>query len=353
MPSSASTRRYISERAGRHASSVTRVLLALSRRGRRAWRATGTPHGTLGSGVVTVSERGRLRYCRAVSTASRPRSRVTSTTRRIAVDSRPSIPAGRRVAAVALAAVVIVGVLELLFDTIVATREARFADLPFYLVFVALPANLVPGRVAVLTTRRPENSIGWLLLVSGALVRALPSRLARSSVSVIAAGGWDWPLLVAGAAWVASSWFIPAIGILVVFLPLLFPTGHLLSPRWRWGPVAIAGIFGVAAGTIGPAMAARPDADPHSGPLNPLVPPEPLSTWIQTTANLSTLIAPPVFVLGAREPRHPVSSVARRRAAADQVVPVRRGGGGDLAVRGLGGPRTAEPSPSWRGRSAS
>jgi amino acid transporter len=37
-------------------------------------------------------------------------------------------------------------------------------------------------------------------------------------------------------------------------------------------------------------------ADPR-GPLNPLVPPEPLSTWIQTTANLSTLITPPVFVL--------------------------------------------------------
>ena len=36
--------------------------------------------------------------------------------------------------------------------------------------------------------------------------------------------------------------------------------------------------------------------DPR-GPLNPLVPPEPLLTWIEAVSTVSTAIAPPVFVL--------------------------------------------------------
>src|SRR4029077_154474 len=67
-----------------------------------------------------------------------------------------------------------------------------------------------------------------------------------------------------------------------------------LSPRWRW--VAIAGIFGVAAGTVGAAMVPGPMGDPR-GPANPFVPAEPLLSWIETASTLSNAIAPIVFVL--------------------------------------------------------
>ena len=162
--------------------------------------------------------------------------------------------------------------------------------IPFFLVFFLLPANL--GLVGtVLTIRRPENVIGWLLLVAGVLA-GVSFAGGEYERSVFAAGG-DWPMLVP-AAWIASAGFLPAIGILVVFLPLYFPTGHLLSPRWRW--VVVAGILGVSAGTLGAAVVQGPMGDPR-GPLNPLVPPEPLLTWIEAVSTLSNYLAPPVFVL--------------------------------------------------------
>ena len=204
----------------------------------------------------------------------------------------PGMPVDRaRTASLALSTILVLALLPLVIELAGAALGGDIAGIPFYLLFLLLPLNLgVVG--AVLTIRRPENVIGWLLLVAGVLT-GLTFAGGEYERSAIAAGAVDWPLLVP-AAWIARSWFIPAIGILVVFLPLLYPTGRLLGRRWRW--VAIAGVFGVAAGAIGPMVAPGPMADPR-GPLNPLVPPEPLLTWIETAATLSTAIAPPVFVL--------------------------------------------------------
>jgi len=195
-----------------------------------------------------------------------------------------------RVATLVLTSIVVVSLVPLGLETAAAVLRGDLPAIPFFLVFLLLPANL--GLVgAVLTTRRPENVIGWLLLVAGVLA-GVSFTGGEYERSVFAAGG-DWPMLVP-AAWLASVGFLPAIGILVVFLPLYFPTGHLLSPRWRW--VVVAGILGVTAGALGAAVAAGPMGDPR-GPLNPLVPPEPLATWIAAVSTLSNYLAPPVFLL--------------------------------------------------------
>jgi hypothetical protein len=83
---------------------------------------------------------------------------------------------------------------------------------------------------AFIVTRRPGNRMGWLfcagvlLALNGALDSyALYALAARPEAGL--PGG-------IAAAWVVSwSWLVGLL--LVVLVPLLYPTGRLASPRWR------------------------------------------------------------------------------------------------------------------------
>jgi hypothetical protein len=196
-----------------------------------------------------------------------------------------------RPATVVLSAIVLAGVIPLALFAIRALVDGDLADVPFYLVFLLLPMNLgVVG--AVLTTRRPDNRIGWLLLTAGVFV-AVVFAGGEYARFVQAQGGPETVWTVA-AAWVAAWAFLPAVGILVVFLPLLFPTGELPGPRWR--VVVAAGIAGMVAGTLGAATEPGPLAG-LGGPPNPMVPPEPLLSVITAAAAVGNGIAPVVFLL--------------------------------------------------------
>jgi len=95
---------------------------------------------------------------------------------------------------------------------------------------------------------RPRNPIGWLFC--GAAV-ALALRAATGAYA-------SWALAVPEQelpGWLTLAWatnwlWPPAIGVLGTFLPLLFPTGRLVSPRWRivaWlsGLVLAANVVGI------------------------------------------------------------------------------------------------------------
>jgi hypothetical protein len=95
-------------------------------------------------------------------------------------------------------------------------------------------------------------------------------------------------------AWLAGWVFTPTVGLMAVFMPLLYPSGHLPSPRWRI--VAAIALVAIAVGALQTAMAPGPLQN-LSSVNNPLIVPQPLSDIIQALGAASMLLAPPVITL--------------------------------------------------------
>ena len=119
----------------------------------------------------------------------------------------------------------------------------RPADLLIYAAFLAW---VVVG--ALISSRRPENRIGWILSAAGMLV--LLSAFSREYAVAALLDGWS--ALAAGPvfAWLGSWTPVAGLG-LFFYLLLLFPDGHLPSTRWRpaawvYGLVLAAGILSFA-----------------------------------------------------------------------------------------------------------
>ena len=127
---------------------------------------------------------------------------------------------------------------------------------------------------ALVASRQPRNAIGWLLLLAGA---------SYVLGGVSASAGHDQPPLV---AWLGEWIWLAGIGPVATFGLLLFPTGHLPSPRWR--PVAWLAAVGVVV-AIG-AVAFKPGRFEDTTIENPLGIPW-LPAWAGTAALLVLLVA--------------------------------------------------------------
>jgi hypothetical protein len=117
---------------------------------------------------------------------------------------------------------------------------------------------------ALVVARVPDNRIGWIFCVTGAIVgvgdlvfqyadQALfiaPDRLPGGSI----------------AAWLQNLGLPPAFGLLGVAL-LLFPDGRLPSRRWR--PALWLALAGIALIVVGYALRPGPLDDPFAGVSNP------------------------------------------------------------------------------------
>ncbi|HEX3326722.1 MAG TPA: histidine kinase [Actinomycetota bacterium] len=80
----------------------------------------------------------------------------------------------------------------------------------------------------LILSRRPGHTIGWLCLATG-FAWGLDGTLGSYAATAIRTS----PGPAAYAATVDSFLWLPAIGLIGMYLILLFPEGHVPSPRWR------------------------------------------------------------------------------------------------------------------------
>jgi hypothetical protein len=121
------------------------------------------------------------------------------------------------------------------------------------MLFVGFSAFMVVG--ALIVAHRPSNAIGWIF--SAIALLAFTGQLASEYAAyayVTRPGSLPGAIL---AAWYASWPWFAVVALALVFTPLLFPTGRLLSPRWR--PVAWLAAVATVALTVLEALRAELD----------------------------------------------------------------------------------------------
>lgn len=165
------------------------------------------------------------------------------------------------------------------------------ADLPFGLGFVLLGAGAATAG-AVVTSRVPGNSVGPVLLAMGLGLGLLLTTggyaEASRSTRLGPLPGDDW------AAWLGSWLSIPVVFGLTTFLLLVFPDGHLVSPRWRWGAWFAA--TGVALATTASVFTPRRLSPGFDNPVGAGGAPADIVRWLEGATDVLAL---PVLTLAA------------------------------------------------------
>ena len=134
-----------------------------------------------------------------------------------------------------------------------ATARSGGPDDPLPAVVIGVASMSFATVGAILVRRLPRNLIGWLLAAGGLCFAA-----GNGAAGLADYGLTAHPGSVPGAIWFAwlSQWiWAPAIGA-VVLLALVYPSGRMLSTRWR--PLAAAGAFVIVFLSVGSAMSPWP-----------------------------------------------------------------------------------------------
>jgi signal transduction histidine kinase len=151
---------------------------------------------------------------------------------------------------------------------------------------VSLIANL--GLGALIALRRPHHPVGWLLLASATAFMVDQGLIQNYVIYAIeirhrAIPGGD---LVGSFE---SMMWVPGVTPITVFLPLIFPTGTLLSRRWR--PVLWIAIAAAILAFVGNGLSPSSDGSSYIAGVRPVRLPEPFSA-VAGVLSMALLILP-------------------------------------------------------------
>ncbi|MDP9185564.1 MAG: hypothetical protein M3O29_07855, partial [Actinomycetota bacterium] len=196
-------------------------------------------------------------------------------------------------------AIFLLSVLGVIVSLLLDRASHYQSDTGFAVIVFAFP---LMGFIVL--RKRPRTTLAWLMLSLG-VVFALPF---QSYAEYLLARGGD-PHVAAVLLALSEPTWVPFIGI-SGYLLLLFPDGHLPTPRWRWFSwlCGIGLVLLSAAVLFGPGTFADIG---HPDIVNPLgiEALDVLGGWFYVT----TIFAPLIVVGGA------VGLIRRRRRATDPV----------------------------------
>jgi hypothetical protein len=113
--------------------------------------------------------------------------------------------------------------------------------------FQMVLALVILAVSSVVIWRQPRNAVGWILITGGGMLSALQGLIIEYAAHVLLAGA-DHLLGGAVAAWITNWIWVPLVGMLMIYMPLLFPDGKPLTPRWR--AVVWLGAFGIVLASL-------------------------------------------------------------------------------------------------------
>src|SRR5205807_791663 len=152
-----------------------------------------------------------------------------------------SLTTGRAQSPAAFLSWAFVGIYTLLAGVTIALEKAQVggSSLVDLWVLVAALAYAVVG--ALIVSRHPRHVIGWMFsVVALGFGVAFFSSVYAVQALVVVPGTLPFGQ---AAAWFGLWTELPSIAVLGLFLPLLFPDGHLPSRRWRPAAFGSAAVF--------------------------------------------------------------------------------------------------------------
>jgi hypothetical protein len=117
-------------------------------------------------------------------------------------------------------------------------------------LLTSVPVLAFPVVGALIASRRPRNPIGWICLADGLLWMLLGLFDYYGVYGLAKPGSVPFPV----AIYALAQWlWVPTVGLLAIYLALLFPDGRLPSRRWRplaWLSGAVIVLMSVTQGLV-------------------------------------------------------------------------------------------------------